>query len=90
MLKYIRIIDKGFIQAITKFNLLRQKYHGKFLNLYWKNSKWKLNPKSKNNQTDASCTKYVVGLCSIFFFIILTQLELFVAFSKVNNQLVKF
>jgi hypothetical protein len=28
--------------------------------------------------------------CVIFFFIILAQLELFVAFSKVNNQLGKF
>ena len=36
---------KGFIQAIKKV-LLRQKNHGK-------------NPKSKNIQTDASCTKFV-------------------------------
>ena len=60
----------GFIEAIKqiKFNLLRQKYHGKFLNLYWRNSRWKLNPKSKNNQTDTSCTKCVVGLCYIFYY----------------------
>ena len=44
----------------------RQKHYGKFLNLYWQNSRWKLNPKSKNNQTDASCTKCVVGLLYIF------------------------
>jgi len=51
---------------------LRQKNHGKFLNLYRRNSSWKSNPKSKNKQTDASCIKLVVGLCYIF--IILTQL----------------
>ena len=26
---------------------MRQKFHGKFWNLYWWNSRWKLNPKSK-------------------------------------------
>jgi hypothetical protein len=28
-----------------------QKNRGKFLNLYWWNSRWKFNPKSKNKQT---------------------------------------
>jgi hypothetical protein len=83
MLKYIRMREKGFIQAIKKIILLRQKDHVKFLNLYWRNSRWKLNPKSKNNQTDASCIKCVVGLCYIFF-IILTQLKVF---SKVKQSI---
>jgi hypothetical protein len=48
--------------------------------VYWRNSRWKLNFKSKYNQTDASCTKCVVGLCYIF--IVLTQHKLFVAFSE--------
>jgi hypothetical protein len=39
------------------FDLLRQKNYSKLLNLYLQ----KLNPKSKNIQTDASCTKLVVG-----------------------------
>jgi hypothetical protein len=68
MLKYIRMREKGFIQAIKKINLLRQKYHGKFLNLYWRNSRWKVNSKSKYNQTEPSCTKCVVGLCYFFFY----------------------
>ena len=49
-----------------------------YVNLYWRNSRWKLNPKSKNIQTDTSCTKLAVELCYII--IILTKLELFVAF----------
>ena len=48
------------------------------VNLYWRNSRWKLNPKSKNIQTDACCTKLAIELCCIL--IILTKLELFVAF----------
>jgi len=48
------------------------------VNLYWRNFRWKLNPKSKNIQTDASCTKLAVELCCIL--IILTKLKLFVAF----------
>ena len=44
----------------------------------WQNSRWKLNPKSKNIQTDTSCTKLAIELCCIL--IILTKLELFVAF----------
>jgi ABC-type transport system involved in Fe-S cluster assembly fused permease/ATPase subunit len=51
---------------------LTQTNHGKLLNLYWQNSRWKLNPKSKNIQTDASCTKLIVELCYIL--IILTKL----------------
>jgi hypothetical protein len=43
--------------------LIKKKYHGKFLNLNWQNSRWKFIPKTKYNQTDASCTKCVVGLC---------------------------
>ena len=42
-----------------------KKNQGKFLNLYWRNSRLKSNPKSKNKQTDDSCTKMVVGLCYI-------------------------
>ena len=42
------------------------------VNLYWRNFRWKLNPKSKNIQTDASCTKLAVELCCIL--IILTKL----------------
>ena len=42
--------------------------HDKFLNLHWRKSRWKLNPKSKNNQTDTSCTKCIVGLCYLFSF----------------------
>ena len=53
------------------------------------NSRWKSSPKYKNNETDTSCTKCVVGLCYIFFYYFNTT-ELFVAFSKVNNQLLKF
>ena len=30
------------------------------VNLYWRNSRWKLNPKSKNIQTDACCTKLAI------------------------------
>ena len=44
------------------------------VNLHWRNSRWKLNPKSKNIQTDASCTKLAVELCCIL--IILTKFEL--------------
>ena len=47
-------------------------------NLYWRNSRWKLNLKSKNIQTDAFCTNLAVELCYII--IILTKLELCVAF----------
>ena len=57
--KYIRIRGKCFIQAIKK------------VNLYWRNSWWKLNPKSKNIQTDDSCTKLIVELC--YFLIIFTK-----------------
>jgi hypothetical protein len=52
MWKYIRMREKDFIQAIKKIYFLRQKNHGQFLNLYWWNSSWKSNPKSKNKQTD--------------------------------------
>jgi hypothetical protein len=31
--RYIRIRGTGFIQAIKKFNLLIQKYHGKLLQI---------------------------------------------------------
>ena len=44
------------------------------VNLYWRNFRWKLNPKSKNIQTDTSCTKLSVELCCIL--IILTKFEL--------------
>ena len=44
------------------------------VNLHWRNSRWKINPKSKNIQTDASCTKLAVELCCIL--IILTKFEL--------------
>jgi len=47
----------------------------------------KIKSQIKNIQTDTSCTKLVV-LCYILN--ILTKLELFVAFSKLNNQLFKF
>ena len=43
-----------------------------FICWHWLNSRWKLNPKSKNIQTDASCTKLIVELCYIL--IILTKL----------------
>jgi hypothetical protein len=44
----------------------------------------RLNPKSKNIQTDASCTKLIVELCYI-----LIILKKIVAFSNLNNQLVR-
>ena len=47
---------EGLIQLLTKTNL------SKLLNLYWQNSRWKLNHKSKNIQTDTSCTKLIVEL----------------------------
>ena len=39
------------------------------------NFRWKLNPKSKNIQTDASCTKLAIELCCIL--IILTKLVIY-------------
>jgi hypothetical protein len=63
--------DSIIVDLHQKFILLRQncqKYHCKFLNLYWRNSRWKLNPKSKNKQTDSSCTKCVFGLCYMFYY----------------------
>jgi hypothetical protein len=36
------------------------------VNLYWRNSRWKLNPKSKNIQADASCTKLVVLFSPVY------------------------
>jgi hypothetical protein len=80
--KIHRMREKGFIQTLKKsitcwcksWKELRQSS----VNLYWGNSRWKLNPKSKNIQTDTSCTKLAIELCCIL--IILTQLELFVAF----------
>jgi hypothetical protein len=66
----------------------KSKNHGKLLYIYWWNSRWKLNLKSYNVQTDASCTKLVDGLCYIL--INLTTFELFVAFSNLNNELAKF
>jgi hypothetical protein len=44
---------------------LEKSITAKIVNLHWRNSRWKLNPISKNNHTDASCTKCVVGLCCI-------------------------
>ena len=96
----LKLIDKAIVINVKLHKNERKRLYSnskenltcwdtKFLNLYWRNSRGKLNPKSKYNQTDASCTKCVVGLCYIFF-IILTQIELYVAFSKVSNQLVKF
>ena len=58
------------------------------VNLYWRNSRWKLNPKFKIYKPDTSCTKLAIELCCIL--ITLTKLELFVAFRMLNNQLVKF
>jgi hypothetical protein len=57
--------EKGLYSS-NKENLTcwEKKCHSKFALC-----RWKLNPKSKNNQTDASCTKCVVGLCYIFFII---------------------
>jgi hypothetical protein len=54
--------------------------YGKLLNLYWRKSRWKLNPISKNIQRYTSCTKLVFGLCYIL--IILTKRELFVPFQN--------
>jgi len=68
MLNYIKMREKGFIQAVKKIYLVETKVSQQFRNLYSRNSRWKLNPKSKNNQTDATCTKYVVGLCYIFYY----------------------
>ena len=62
----VKLIDKAIVINIkihknerkrlcssNKENLtcyIQQKYHSKFLNLYCRNSRWKLNPKSKNSQ----------------------------------------
>jgi hypothetical protein len=48
----------------------------KLLNLCWQNTRWKLKPKSKNIQTDASCTKLIVEL--YYILIILTKLGYFI------------
>ena len=49
----VKLHKKGFIQenltCSTSCWDKNEKYHDKFLNLYWWNSRWKLNPKSKNN-----------------------------------------
>jgi hypothetical protein len=45
-------------------------------NFYIWNSRWKLNSKYKNIQTDASCTKLVVGLCYSLIILILYLLIL--------------
>ena len=47
-----------------------------------KNSSWKLNPKSKNNQADASCTKCIVGLCYIFYYYFNTTWVIFSFFQR--------
>ena len=57
---------EGLIQLLTKTNL------SKLLNLYWQNSRWKLNHKSKNIQTDTSCTKLIVELYYILIILIKT------------------
>ena len=47
---------------------MRQKNDDKLLNLYLWNYRWQWNLESLNKQTDASCTKCVVGLCYIFHY----------------------
>ena len=54
------------------------KHRAFWRDLYSVEEAGKTHPKSKNIQTDASCTKLVVGLCYIL--IILPKLQLFVAF----------
>ena len=48
------------------FSALRMREKGFIQATCWDISRWKSNPKSKNKQTDASCTKLVVVLCYIF------------------------
>jgi hypothetical protein len=75
--------EKSFIQAIKKIYLVETKVSWQFFLFVSTKFQVKINPKSKNNETDASCTKCVVGLCYIYYYCKTT-------FPKVSNQLVNF
>ena len=62
----VKLIDKAIVINVKIHKNDRNGFSQQTsVNLYWWNSRWKLNPKSKNIQTDASCTKLALN-CVVF------------------------